>query len=158
MMKKFTFTTALAIALLLTACGETSPDAMSPEAAKAKAERIEAKVSADLSKMDIPEIIDFVDDEAKDMTKLLETVTDGSSAEAAVAEIREVIPRFNAAIRSLEKMDPDNMKLSIGNVRRMLKVAQSQAGLFTEVQRISQIPEARAVLEKEFDKIELTGN
>jgi hypothetical protein len=108
--------------------------------------------------MDIPEIIDFVDNEAKDMTKLLETVTDGSSAEAAVAEIREVIPRFNAAIRSLEKMDPDNMKLSIGNVRRMLKVAQSQAGLFTEVQRISQIPEARAVLEKEFDKIELTGN
>jgi len=40
----------------------------------------------------------------------------------------------------------------------MMNVAQSQIGLFEEVRRIGLIPEARAVLEKEFDKIEITNN
>lgn len=145
-------------AITLTACGDASTASQSPEAIKAKAERIEAKATEDLSKMDLPGIIKFVDTEATDMTALLESVTDGPSAEAAVEEMRNIVPRLNAAIKSLEDMDPDEMKLNIGNMRKMMKVAQSQAGLFEEVRRISQIPEARAVLEKEFDKIDLTGN
>ena len=112
----------------------------------------------DLSKMDVPDVIDFVDAEASKVTDILKTVTDGPSAEAAAAEIREVIPRLNGSLKTLEQLDPENMTLSIGNIRKMMKVAQSQMGLFSEIQRISQIPEARAVLEKEFDKIEITNN
>ncbi len=142
----------------LSACGDISSNASSPEAAKAQAERIEAKVTADLSKMDIPEIIDFVSTETADMTDLLKTVIDGPSAEAAAQDIRETIPRLNAAIRSLEHMDLENVTLSFGNMRKVMKVAQSQSGLVNEVVRISKIPEARDILEKEFDKIEITNN
>ena len=157
-MKTHMFKAALASFFLLSACGQASTDSSSPEAAKATAESIGAKTSADLSKMNVSEIIDFVDGEAKDMTSLLKTVTDGPSAEAAVEDIRVAIPRFNAAITSLNDIDPDKMKVSFGNLRKMMNVAQSQIGLFEEVRRISLIPEARAVLEKEFDKIEITNN
>ena len=138
----------------LSACGDPS----SPEAIEAKAERIEADTVDDLSQMDLPEIIDFVDDEASQMTDILKTVTDGPSAENAVDEIRAVVPRLNAAIKSLQNKNPEDMTMSIGNMRKMMKVAQSQMGLVNEIGRISQIPEARAVLEKEFDKIEITNN
>jgi hypothetical protein len=157
-MKNLVLSAAFASLLVLSACGEASIDAKSPEAIKAKAERIEAKAAEDLSKMDIPEIIDFVNDEASDITTVLKTVTDGPSAEAAVEEIRNTVPRLNAAIKSMENMDVENLKLSIGNMRKMIKVAQNQAGLIEEISRISKIPEARAVLEKEFDKIEITNN
>ncbi len=157
-MKNLVFSAAFAGLLTLSACGEVSPDAKNPDAIKAQADRIAAKTTADLSKMDVPAIIDFVNDEANNMTALLQSVTDGPSAEAAVEDIRMSIPRFNAAIKSMENMDVDNMKLNIGNMRKMIKVAQNQAGLIEEVSRISKIPEARAVLEKEFDKIEITNN
>ena len=157
-MKLRAISAAFACLITLSACGEAGTDSKNPEVIKAKAERIQAKATADLSKMDIPEIIDFVDGEAKDMTALLKTVTDESSAQAAVAEIRTIVPRLNAAILSLENADTENMKMSIGNMRKMMKVAQSQAGLVSEVMRISEIPEARAVLEKEIDKIEFPNN
>lgn len=156
-MKTLVLNAALASLLILSGCGQAAVDSDSPEAINAKAERIEAKTTEDLSKMEIPEIIDFVDAEATDMTALLQTVTDGPSAEAAVEEIRATIPRLNAALTSMSNIDQENLKLSIGNLRKMMKVAQSQAGFFAEVQRISEIPEARAVLEKEFDKIEIFG-
>jgi hypothetical protein len=156
-MKMFALSLVTISLVALNACTDVGVDSNSPEAVAAKAERIEAKTTTDLSKMDVPEIIDFVDAEATQMTALLKTVTDGPSAEAAVEEIRNVIPRLNASIKSLETMDPENMTLSIGNMRRMMKVAQSQTGLFQEITRIGQIPEARAVLEKEFDKIEITN-
>ena len=143
--------------LMLSACGDAGPDSSNPEAIKAKAERIEAETITDLSKMDLPEIIDFVEKEASQITGILETVTDGPSAEAAVDDIRAVVPRLNAAIRSLEDKNPEDITLSIGNARRLMKVAKSQLGLIDEVSRISKIPEARAVLEKEFDKIEITN-
>lgn len=155
---KFVTISIVSISLLaLGACDNVSMGPDSEDAVAAKAERIEAKTMTDMSKMDVPEIIEFVEAEASNMTTLLETVTDGASAEAAVEEIRTVIPRFNASIKTLENMDPDNMTLSIGNMRKMMKVAQSQLGLFNEIKRISEIPEARAVLEKEFDKIEITN-
>jgi len=152
--KYLTITAALTSLLALNACGDAPA---SPEAQKAQAERIAAKTSADLSKMDTPEIIDFVDAEAKNMTALLETVTDGPTAEAAVDEIQLIIPRLNASLKSLEDLDVENMTLNIGNMRRMMKVGQSQVGLVEELVRIGKIPEARAVLEKEFDKIEITN-
>lgn len=157
-MKKLVLSAAFISLLVLNGCGEASSDAKNPEAVKAKAERIESKAVADLSKMEIPEIIDFLNAEATDMTTLLKTVTDGPSAEAAVEDIRDIVPRLNAALKSMEDMDVDNMKMSFGNMRKMLAVAQSQSGLVTEVVRIGHIPEARAVLEKEFDKIEITNN
>jgi len=157
-MKKLAICLTSASLLALAACGEAGPDASSPEAIAAKAERVEAETMTDLSKMDLPEIIEFVDEEATQMTDLLKTVTDGPTAEAAVDDIRDVVPRLNAAIRSLEKKNPDEIRLSIGNMRKMVKVAQSQMGLINEVTRISKIPEARAVLEKEFDKIEISNN
>lgn len=157
-MKNLFLTVAFGGLIALSGCGETSLDSNDPEALKAKAESLEAKAAADLSKMDVPEIIDFVNSEATEMTALLKTVTDGPSAEAAISEIRVIIPRLNAAAKSMENIDVDNLKLSMGNMRKMIKVAQNQAGLIEEVSRISQIPEARAVLEKEFDKIEITNN
>lgn len=157
-MKIRAISATIACLISLSACGDAPVDSKTPEAIKAKAESIHSKSSADLSKMDIPEIIEFVDGEAKDMTALLKTVTDESSAEAAVSEIRTIVPRLNAALQSLENADIENMKLSIGNMRKMMKVAQSQAGLVNEVMRISEIPEARAVLQKEIDKIELPNN
>jgi len=153
-MKNVIFCTVMAGLLSLSACGEVSPDAQSPEAVNAKMEKAEA----DLSKMEVSEIIDYVNDEATDLRALLESVTDGPSAEAAVEDLRRTIPRLNAALKSIENMDVENMSLNFGNMRKMIKVAQSQVGLFDEVTRISQIPEARAVLEKEFDKIEITNN
>jgi len=155
-MKKRILSATLASIFLLSACGEVAIDTNPDRSSKTTIDQSGLNGVTDLSKMEIPEIIDFVDDEAKSMTALLTTVTDGPSAEAAVEDIRVIIPRLNQAILSLEKMDPDNMKLSFGTMRKMLEVAQSQAGLFTEIQRISQIPEARAVLEKEFDKIEIS--
>ena len=149
-MKTFRLIAVFASAIALSACSDVSTANLTPE-------EIKAQAIADLSKMDVPEIIDFVDEQARDMTELLETITDGPSAEAAVEDIRLLIPKLNASLLSLEDLDVDNLKLNIGMVRRMMKVAQSQSGLFTEVSRISQIPEARAVLEKEFDKIELTN-
>jgi|GEM_PF-1308608 len=128
------------------------------ETSAAKTERIEAQTTIDLSKMDLPEIIEFVDEESSQMTELLKGVTDGPTAEAAVEDIRTIVPRLNAAIKSLENKNPEDITLSIGNMRKMMKLAQSQVGLINEVTRISQIPEARAVLEKEFDKIEITNN
>lgn len=171
-MKNLILSAATTALLLLGACGEISTDvensdvknqqtnsaeSKSSKSAPAKSDRAQKKAVADLSKMDIPEIIDFVNDEATDMTKLLKTVTDGPSAEAAVEEIRVIVPRLNAAFKSLENMDTDNIKLTVGNMRRLAKVAKSQTGLFEEVGRISKIPEARAVLEREFDKIEITN-
>ena len=153
-MKTFAISLAAASLLALTAC----EDASSPEAIAAKAERVEAETMTDLSEMDLPEIIDFVDEEATQMTRILKTVTDGPTAEAAVSDIRAVIPRLNAAIKSLENSNPEDITLSIGNMKKMLEVAQSQRGLVSEVARISKIPEARAVLEKEFDKIEISNN
>ena len=97
-MKTLVLNAALASLLILSGCGQAAVDSDSPEAINAKAERIEAKTTEDLSKMEIPEIIDFVDAEATDMTALLQTVTDGPSAEAAVEEIRATIPRLNAAL------------------------------------------------------------
>ena len=157
-MRTFAISLAFASLLTLSACGEAAPDSSSPEAIQAKAERIEAKTTNDLSQMDLPEIIAFVDGEASQMTDILKAVTDGPTAEAAVEDIRAVVPRLNAAIKSLENKNPEDMSLSIGNMRKMMKVAQSQIGLVNEVKRISQIPEARAVLEKEFDKIEISNN
>ena len=157
-MKYLILSAAFASLMAISACVDISPDAASPEAAKAASERIETAVAADLSEMDIPEIIDFVADESTDMTDLLKTVTDGASAQAAVDEIRRTIPRLNAAIRSLENLDIENVNLNFGNVRKLMKVGQSQTGLVNEVIRISQIPEAREILEKEFDKIEITSN
>jgi len=157
-MKKMFFSTLIAGLLSLSACGDVTPDAQSPEAVNAKMEKAEAKAAADLSKMEVSEIIDYVNDEATDMRTLLESVTDGPSAEAAVEDLRRTIPRLNAALKSMENMDVENMSLNFGNMRKMITVAQSQVGLFDEVARISQIPEARAVLEKEFDKIEITNN
>ena len=157
-MKILVLSAVFASGLVLSGCGETSSNTKNPETVKANAERIEAKAAADLSKMDVPEIIDFVNDEATNMTTLLKTVTDGPSAESAVEDIRAIVPRLNAAIKSIENMDVENMTLSIGNMRRMITVAQSQSSLMNEVVRIGSIPEARAVLEKEIDKIELTNN
>lgn len=157
-MKTLAISLTFSSLLMLSACGEATPTSSSPEAVKAKAERVEAKTITDLSKMDLPDIIEFVDDEASQMTDILKTVTDGPSAEKAVDDIRAVVPRLNAAIKSLEGKNPEDITLSIGNMRKMMKVAQSQMGLINEVTRISQIPEARAVLEKEFDKIEITNN
>lgn len=157
-MKNVIFCTLMAGLLSLSACSEVSTDTQSPEAVNAKMEKLEAKASADLSKMEVSEIIDYVNTEATDMKTLLEGVTDGPSAEAAVEELRLTIPRLNAALKSMENMDVENMSLNFGNMRKMIKVAQSQVGLFDEVARISKIPEARAVLEKEFDKIEITNN
>lgn len=157
-MKTFAICLVSASLLALSACGDAAPGSSSSEAVKAKAERIEGKAMTDLSKMDLPEIIDFVDEEASQMTSILKTVTDGPSAEKAVEDIRAVVPRLNAAIKSLENKNPEDMSMSIGNMRKMMNVAKSQMGLITEITRIGQIPEARAVLEKEFDKIEITGN
>ena len=158
-MKTITISLVCASLLTLSACDAAAPGtSSSPEAVKAKAERVEAKTTADLSKMDLPEIIAFVDKEASQMSDILKTVTDGPSAEAAVEDIRSIVPRLNAAIKSLENKNPEDMSLSIGNMRKMMNVAKSQMGLVSEVTRISQIPEARAVLEKEFDKIEITNN
>ena len=154
-MKTLALTIATACILTLTACGDSATDTGSTQAATAKADRIEAKVTADLSKMDTPELIDFVDEEAKNMTTVLQNVTNGPSAEAAVEDIRNLVPRLNAALKSLDALDVENMTLNIGNMRKMMKVAQSQIGLIDEIVRISNIPEARAVLEKEFDKIEV---
>lgn len=153
-MKNLVLCAAFASLVTLSACDNVPADTATSQAVKA--EGIEAKVTADLSQMDIPEIIEFATGESKDMTALLITVTDGPSAEAAIEDIRVSIPRLNASIRSLENMDIENVTLSIGNMRKVMKAAQSQSGLLNEVVRISKIPEARAVLEKEFDKIELT--
>ena len=155
-MKTFTLSLAAASIIALTACEDITSDTSSPVTDKVKADRIEAKVTTDLSKMDTPELIEFVDKEAKNMTALLQSVTDGPSAEAALEDIRNIVPRLNASLKSLEGLDLENMTLNIGNMRKMMKVAQSQVGLVNEVVRISNIPEARAVLEKEFDKIEIT--
>lgn len=155
-MKTLTISAAVASLIALSACGDIASDASSPEAVKATAGQIEANLVTDLSKMDTPELIEFVDKEAKNMTALLEKVTDGPSAEAALEDIRNIVPRLNASLNSLENLDVDNITLNIGNMRKMMSVAQSQIGLVDEVVRISQIPEARAVLEKEFDKIEIT--
>lgn len=155
-MKKRILAVTLASFFALSACGEVAINPNPDAPTKTELDKTGSNGVTDLSKMEIPEIIDFVDVEAKAMTALLTTVTDGPSAEAAVEDIRAIIPRLNQAFLSLEKMDPDNMKLSIGTMRKMVKVAKSQSSLFAEMQRISQIPEARAVLEKEFDKIEIS--
>ena len=154
-MKTFTLSLAAASIIALTACEDIASDTSSPVTDKVKADRIEAKVTTDLSKMDTPELIEFVDEEAKKMTAVLQNVTDGPSAEAALEDIRNIVPRLNASLKSLEDLDVENMTLNLGNMRKMMKVAQSQVGLVNEVVRISNIPEARAVLEKEFDKIEI---
>lgn len=157
-MKNIILSAAFSSLIALSACGEASPGSENSGSAKVKSERIEAKAAVDLSKMEVSEIIDYVNDEATDMKSLLETVTDGPTAEAAVEELRVIIPRLNTAMKSMENMDVDNVKLNIGNMRKMVTVAQNQAGLMSEFRRISDIPEARAVLEKEFDKIEITNN
>ena len=152
-MKNFVLIAAMSGFLVLSGCGDASVNSKSETA---KTERIAEKLSTDLSKMTTPEIIEFVDEEAKNMTAVLETVVDGPSAEAALKDIRNIVPRLNTSLKSLENLDVENMTLNIGNMRKMMKVAQSQVGLVNEVVRISNIPEARAVLEKEFDKIEIT--
>jgi len=164
-MKKLALNTVLASLFLLSACDVTGTNEHKSEARKSTADRIKASSSGtpgpeaitDLSELDIPDIIHFVDREAKEMTALLKTVTDGASAEAAVEDIRETIPRLNAGFSSMSNLDQDNLNLSIGSLRKLLTISQFQSDLFEEVRRIGQIPEARAMLEKEFDKIKITG-
>ena len=97
-MKTFTLSLAAASIIALTACEDIASDTSSPVTDKVKADRIEAKVTTDLSKMDTPELIEFVDQEAKNMTALLQSVTDGPSAEAALEGIRDIVPRLNACL------------------------------------------------------------
>lgn len=149
-MKTIRLIAVFASILAFSACSDVSTANLTPE-------EIKAQAIADLSKMDIPEMIDFIDEQATDMTKLLESVTDGPSAEAAVEDIRKLIPKLNASLLSLEDLNTDDLKLNIGMIRRLGKVFKSQSGLVNELQRISQIPEARAVLEREFDKIEISN-
>jgi len=137
-MKNLVLTALLAGCFSFSACNDASTANLTPE-------EIKAQALADLSKMDVPEMIDFIDEQATDMTKILQSVTDGPTAESAIEDIRTLIPKLNASLLSLEDLNADDLKLNIGMIRRMMKVAQSQSGL-----------EARAVLEKEFDKIELT--
>jgi len=147
-MKTHVLFTALASLFLLNACNVT----------EAESRRAEAQKSAnDLSKMDVPEIIHFVDTEAKSMTLLLKTVIDGPTAETAITDIRKIIPRLNEAFNTLADIDPDNLNLSIGHLRKMLTIAKSQTELLEQVSRISQIPEARNVLKTEFDKLKIIG-
>jgi len=79
-MKTFRLIAVFASAIALSACSDVSTANLTPE-------EIKAQAIADLSQMDVPEIIDFVDEQARDMTELLETITDGPSAEAAVEDI-----------------------------------------------------------------------
>ena len=117
-MKKSVLSLAIASIFALGACGEVAIDTNPGGSDNSSFGQSSSDGVTDLSKMEIPEIIDFVDTEAKAMTALLTTVTDGPSAEAAVEDIRVTIPRLNQAFLSLEKMDPDNMKASFGTMRK----------------------------------------
>lgn len=157
-MKAIVLTTALCGFMTLSACGDAPIlEASGPEAVKAKAERLEAKTSNSLDGKDIGELIDYVGDEASDMTDLLKGVTDGATAEAAVKDIRAAIPRINAAFESLDSQDVEELSMSatMAMVKKMPNMLKTQGAMMREIQRISEIPEARTVLEKEFDDLEL---
>lgn len=147
---------ALCGTLLLAACGDaTTIEADGPAAVKAKAEKMQAKAANEISTKDVGELIEYFGEEAQDFTIILKSVVDGPSAEAAVAEVRATIPRLNATLEAFQNQDMSDMKASIAMLKKMPAMLEKQGQLITEVKRIADIPEARAVLEKEFDDLDL---
>jgi len=154
-MKAIILAPAIAALLALTACGDTSVNTDTPEAVKAKAEKMEARAAKALETKDLGDVIDYFDNEAKEMTVVLKSVTDGPSAKTAISEVRAVIPRLNAAINSLQNQDLSDMKASLALMSKMPAILETQGELVTELSRIAEIPEAREVLEEEFDKLDI---
>jgi hypothetical protein len=147
---------ALCGTLLLATCGDaTTIEADGPAAVKAKAEKMRAKAANEISTKDVGELIEYFGEEAQDFTIILKSVVDGPSAEAAVAEVRATIPRLNATLEAFQNQDMSDMKASIAMLKKMPAMLEKQGQLITEVKRIADIPEARAVLEKEFDDLDL---
>ena len=64
-MKTIRLIAVFASILAFSACSDVSTANLTPE-------EIKAQAITDLSKMDIPEMIDFIDEQATDMTKLLD--------------------------------------------------------------------------------------
>lgn len=149
--------TAISLALLtLTGCGDAaSVNSSDPEALKARSEQLEAQAVQSLENKDLGDVIDYFSGEAEDMTSVLKSVTDGPSAEAAVVEIRATIPQINAAMQTLANQDPSEMRASFSIMTKLPAMLQTQTEMINEVKRISEIPEARAVLETEFDNLDL---
>ncbi|GGX62315.1 hypothetical protein GCM10011309_10350 [Litorimonas cladophorae] len=155
-MKALFLIPALCGTLLLAACSETTTlEAEGPAAVKAKAEKIQAKAANEVSTKDVGELIDYFGDEAEEITVVLKKVVDGPTAEAAIADVRATIPRLNATLEAFQNQDMSDMKASIAMLKKMPAMLEKQSQLITEVKRISEIPEARAVLEKEFDELDL---
>ncbi|WP_427451789.1 hypothetical protein [Litorimonas sp. WD9-15] len=147
-MTHFTLSLLAGAAVILAACGGND----APETA-ADIQQIEANASAELADMKPAEMIDYLNEEALAVTDVLKTVTDKASAEAAIDDLRARGPKLAAAFKAFENIDEN--EISFGLMRKLPKVMQTQAGLVSEMGRISEIPEARAVIETELDKLEL---
>ncbi len=154
-MKTLILIPALCGFLALAACSDAPVSSDSPEVAKAKAEQVQAEVSKVLDLKNVGDLIDYSAKETKGMISILESVTDGPTAEAAVTKVRDAIPHLNAAAKAFQTQDMSDMKVSMAMLKKMPDLLKTQGQLMTEVKRIAEIPEARAVLETEFDKLDI---
>lgn len=147
-MTRFKISLLATAMVALTACGGND--------APKSTDEIVATAEAKLEDMKPAEMVDYLNEEAAAVTDVLKTVTDKASAEAALDDLRARAPKLGAAFKAFENID--ETEISFGLMRKLPKVMQTQAGLLTEMARINDIPEARAVIEAELDKLEINRN
>ncbi len=133
---------ATGLALMLSACGDNGADPLDP------------KTKAELSEMSVSETFDYLEVQTVEVTKILKTVVDEGSAKAAIKDLQAQAPHLKAALESFE--DIDESELSFGVLRKLPALLESQSELFEEFSRIQDSPEAREIIMKELDKLNLS--
>lgn len=152
-MKFLNLAMMLLCAASLSACSDSPSSSDSPAEVRAEAEKMEAKAAKALENKDAGAVIDYLNNEAKVMTKIMTSVTDGPSAEAAIPDFRESAPRLKAAMDAFEFQDMTDLDLSSDAMTKMPIWLETQAEMINEMRRVNEIEAARDVLQAEFDKM-----
>jgi len=147
-MARFTLILISFTALCLSACSDTEANLSENDIAK-----IESQSQANLAGMDIGEIIDYLNEQSEHVADVLKSVTDETTAKAAINDLRVRGVKFKAALETFETIDEN--EISFGMLRKLPKLMQTQADLISEISRINEIPEAREVVQAELDKLKL---
>ena len=114
---------------------------------------LDADIESKLNQMSVSETFDYLEDQTLEVTDILKTVTDENTAKAAIKDLQAQGPKLMAALKSFETIDES--ELSIGVMRKLPALFESQKGLLEEFSRIQENPEARKIIQDELDKLNL---
>lgn len=109
-----------------------------------------------IAKMSPSELMSAATVESNRLADVLSSVSDKSSADAAIAQMRTLGPQIKALGDRLETLDEGDMKFSIKTMKQMQSFAEAQMRVFNETGRIAvEHPELREMITEGFEDIEI---